>query len=120
VGGMASSTASVSTNRPARYAKQLAAHLSRRLSTEWDDLSGTGWVELDNGRATLTAQDGVLVMRIELVDGDEELLARFENVLGRHLVKFGRKDELVVDWIRADGTPGTSYRNETDELIGNS
>ena len=108
------STASVATDRPGRYAKQLAAHLSRRLTTSWDEDAGRGWVELDNGRADLVAADNALELRIE-TDGD---VARFEDVLGRHLVRFGKKDELVVQWTRDDGTPGTSYRNDSDETIG--
>jgi hypothetical protein len=110
------STASVATDRPARYAKQLTSHLSRRANTSWDEETGRGWVELgDNGRASLIAGDGALEMRIESGTGD---LDRFENVIGRHLVRFGKKDELVVQWTRDDGTPGTSYRNDSDETIG--
>lgn len=107
------STASAATERPGRYAKQLAAHLSRRLTTSWDEDSGRGSVELGDGRAELTAVDGALDLRIESDDLD-----RFEDVLGRHLVRFGKKDELIVQWTRDDGTPGTSYRNDSDETIG--
>ncbi len=110
------STASVATDRPGRYAKQLASHLSRRVTTSWDDDSGRGWVELGDGRADLTAVDGALDMRIESNDAGD--IARFEDVLGRHLVRFGKKDELIVQWTRDDGTPGTSYRNDSDETIG--
>jgi len=45
------STASVATDRPGRYAKQLASHLSRRLTTAWDDDAGRGSIELGEGRA---------------------------------------------------------------------
>jgi hypothetical protein len=107
------STASVATDRPGRYAKQLASHLSRRLTTAWDDGAGRGSIELGEGRAELTARDGALDLRIESND-----LARFEDVIGRHLVRFGKKDELVVQWTRDDGTPGTSYRNDSDETVG--
>ncbi|HEY2298980.1 MAG TPA: DUF2218 domain-containing protein [Jatrophihabitans sp.] len=107
------STASVATDRPARYAKQLTSHLSRRLATSWDEDTGRGVVELGDGRAELTAVDGALDMRIDSTD-----LSSFEDVIGRHLVRFGKKDELVVQWTREDGTPGTSYRNDADETIG--
>jgi uncharacterized protein len=108
------STASVATDRPGRYAKQLASHLSRRITTSWDDDTGRGWVELDDGRADLVAADNTLELRIETA-GD---VARFEDVLGRHLVRFGKKDELIVQWTRDDGTPGTSYRYDPDESTG--
>ena len=79
----------------------------------WDDDAGRGSIELGEGRAELTARDGALDLRIESND-----LARFEDVIGRHLVRFGKKDELVVQWTRDDGTPGTSYRNDSDESVG--
>ena len=109
---MAISTASVPTDRPGRYAKQLAAHLSRRTDAEWDDATGRGRVTLGAGRADLVAADGALDMRIEADDTD---LPRLEDVLGRHLVRFGAKDELVVQWTHGDGTPGSVFRNDTDD-----
>ena len=109
---MSISTASVRTDRPARYGKQLAGHLSRRTETGWDETAGRGWVAIGDGRAELVAADGALEMRIE---ADEAQLPRLEDVLGRHLVRFGSRDELVVQWTRGDGTPGTSYRNDGDE-----
>lgn len=115
---MTTSTATVPTDRPGRYAKQLTSHLSRRVETSWDADTGRGWIELGGGRAELTAVDGALEMTIQLAD--TENLARFEDVIGRHLVRFGTKDELVVQWTRDDGTPGTSYRNDSDETIGSS
>jgi hypothetical protein len=113
---MTTSTATVATERPGRYAKQLTSHLARRLETSWDGDTGTGWVVLGEGRAELTAAGAALQMNIESPDAEQ--LARFEDVIGRHLVRFGTKDELIVQWVRDDGTPGTSYRNDTDETIG--
>ena len=40
---------------------------------------------------------------------------RLEDVVGRHLVRFGSRDELVVRWTRADGTPGTVQENTSDD-----
>ena len=76
-------------------------------------LGGGAGVDLDGGRAELTVVDGALDLRIDSSDLD-----RFEDVIGRHLVRFGKRDELVVQWTRDDGTPGTSYRNDSDETIG--
>ena len=36
------STAHVSTDRPSRYGKQLAAHMGRKITTTWDEASQTG------------------------------------------------------------------------------
>jgi uncharacterized protein len=107
------SSATVITDRPGRYGKQLASHLGRRVSSSWDDDAGIGEVTLPFGRAELTAQDGALHLFVQgSPDAEPELqggagLDRLEDVVGRHLVRFGTKDELVVQWQRSDGTPGS-------------
>jgi hypothetical protein len=61
-----------------------------------------------NGTGTLTATEGALLLAVET---DAEHLAVLEDVVGRHLVRFGTKDELVVEWRRDTGEPGTTQRN---------
>ena len=107
------SSATVITDRPGRYGKQLAAHLGRRVSSSWDEDTGTGDVTLPFGRAELTTQQGALYLFVQgSPDAEPDLqgtagLDRLEDVVGRHLVRFGAKDELVVQWQRSDGTPGS-------------
>ena len=36
------STARVPTDRPARYGKQLTSHMSRKITTAWDEETGSG------------------------------------------------------------------------------
>ena len=55
--------------------------------------------------------DGVLLLS---VTGPDDSIARLEDVVGRHLVRFGAKDELVVTWARDDGHAGTEQRNTED------
>jgi hypothetical protein len=105
------STATVTTDRPGRYGKQLVAHLSRRTVGEWDDDSGRGWIDFESARAELTGGDGVLTLVVRTAS---ELLDRYEDVVGRHLVRFGTRDELVVQWVRSDGTAGTEQRRVDD------
>jgi hypothetical protein len=111
---VATSEANVATDRPGRYGKQLVAHLSRRSVGEWSEDDGRGWVEFtDLGRADLQSRSGSLHLRVEGSPGD---LDRLEDVVGRHLVRFGTRDELIVTWVRADGSAGTEQRNtETDD-----
>ena len=104
---MTTSTADVRTDRPGRYGKQLVSHLSRHSVGEWSDESQSGSISFDAGRATLRSSDGVLHLEVE---GDD--IARLEDVVGRHLVRFGAKDELVVQWTRDDGAAGTQQRND--------
>ena len=103
------SVARVATDRPARYGKQLVSHLTRRLTGAWDADAGTGALTLGDAgdHADLTAEDGVLVLTLL---SDPAQLDRWEDVLGRHLVRFGAKDELVATWTRSDGSPGTTQR----------
>jgi hypothetical protein len=93
------STALVATDRPARYGKQLVAHLSRRAVGTWDEDTDTGWIDFGTGQATLTAVEGTLEIRLSA--GDD--VDRLEDVLARHLVRFGTRDELTVQWTRTDG-----------------
>ncbi|NUO59551.1 MAG: DUF2218 domain-containing protein [Hamadaea sp.] len=92
---MPTSIANVATDAAPRYAKQLAAHLGRRSAVE--ELADGGY------RLTLTAGEGVLepqadklVMRATAPD--DESLAVVQDVLGRHLERFGQRRELVVTW----------------------
>ena len=101
------SSARVGTDRPARYGKQLVAHLGRRSGGEWDDSASAGWIRHADGRTEVSCGDGVLLLSIEASSQD---LPRLEDVVGRHLVRFGARDELVVTWFRDDGAPGSEQR----------
>lgn len=105
------SEAAVSTERPARYGKQLVAHLGRRHGGEWDDEAGRGHIVLGDGRAEVSCTPDALLLAVE---GEAAALEQLEDVVGRHLVRFGSRDELVVRWTRADGTPGSEQRNVED------
>jgi hypothetical protein len=92
---MLSSIARVSTDSPARYAKQLVSHLGRK----------TGAVELPDGAFELRLSAGVGVVRVEggllimeATGADDDALASVEDVLARHLVRFGARQELQVTW----------------------
>jgi hypothetical protein len=105
------STATVATDRPGRYGKQLVGHLTRRATGEWDEEAGTGWIQFTGGRVVLTATDGALDLALS-ADDDVE---RLEDVVGRHLVRFGTRDELVVRWSRSDGSAGSVQENTAEE-----
>ncbi|KQW14123.1 MULTISPECIES: DUF2218 domain-containing protein [Streptomyces] len=109
---MPRSEARVATDRPHRYAKQLASHLGRRSRTTWDEESGEGSLLFQNGgKGSLTATEDALLLKLET---ESEHLDLLEGVVGSHLVRFGSKDELVVEWTRDSGEPGTTQRKETD------
>ena len=100
----------MSTDRPSRYGKQLAAHMGRKITTTWDEDSGTGSLEFNRegpttGVVELSCDGEVLVLRLSATD---EHLERLEEVVGIHLARFGAKQGMVVRWERGDGTPGTT------------
>lgn len=104
------SSARVATDRPARYGKQLAGHMGRKITAVWDEDSGTGSLEFNRegattGIAELSCDGDVLVLRLSAADGH---LERLEEVIGIHLARFGAKQGMVVRWERGDGTPGTT------------
>ncbi|MFF0014143.1 DUF2218 domain-containing protein [Streptomyces sp. NPDC005374] len=106
---MPRSEARVATDRPHRYAKQLASHLGRRIQTSWDEASGEGSLLFPNGgRGSLTATEGALLLTLETESEDFDLL---ESAVGGHLIRFGGK--LVVEWTRDTGEPGTTQRKDT-------
>lgn len=100
-------TGTCATDRAARYGKQLASHLGRKVEvTETPD----GWrVALRGGEAVLTPTDSALVMTASAPDRDGLLTAMF--VLESHLVRFGERDELMVEW------PGLEDPQEYAELL---
>ena len=103
------STARVVTDRPARYGKQLAGHMGRKITAVWDEDSGTGSLEFNRegpttGVVELSCDGEVLVLRLSAAD---EHLERLEEVVGIHLARFGAKQGMVIRWERGDGTPGT-------------
>jgi Uncharacterized protein conserved in bacteria len=98
---MPSSTAVVVTDAPVRYAKQLLAHLGRKNTVE--PLEGepdAGRLVFAYGSGTVRPGDGRLVL-VAAAD-DAEDLAHVEDVLCRHLERFGARRELVVAWQRGD------------------
>ena len=118
-----SSSAAVETPRASRYGKQLASHLGRRIVTEWDEHTGTGLLRFDGGRCEVEATPDRLHLRVELdPDTDSGLVADrlglTEDVVGRHLVRFGGRDELVVRWSRTDGSTGREYASTDDRPDG--
>jgi hypothetical protein len=92
-------TAVVPTDAAARYAKQLLSHLGRKAGVE--PVEG----EPDGGRLTLSAGTGIVRPRadhllLEALAPDEASLALVEDVLSRHLERFGARRELAVSWQR--------------------
>lgn len=117
------SVARVSTERPARYAKQLVAHMGRKLEADWDAEAEQGYLNFIRegelaASCALSCEDDTLVMQIHLPNSPAaDDCARIEQVVGIHLARFGCKDSLAVQWQREDGAAGTSQGPMTPEEV---
>ena len=94
---MPTSQAKVPTDAAPRYAKQLLAHLGRKRQVEAleGDPDG-GRLVFENGTGTVRPAGDHLLLVAEAAD--EESLRHVEDVLARHLERFGARRELVVTW----------------------
>ena len=89
------STASVATEKPTPYMKQLCKHFGHKVDVKFDEERGT--IQLPMGTCELDAtRPGVLHMHASAAD--TESLERTQHVIGSHLERFGRRDELSVTW----------------------
>ncbi len=101
------SRASVATSRAARYGKQLVSHLGRRSVGAWDEATASGTLDMNDNAVHVAFRSAPEALEIE-ISADGADLATYEDVVGRHLVRFGERDELAVQWTRADGSAGTA------------
>lgn len=89
------SHAAVATDKPVPYMRQLCKHFGHKVDAAYDDDSG--YIQFEFGRCELAAAgDGEL--RLTVIAADEASNERMRNVVGSHLERFGRRDELTVTW----------------------
>jgi hypothetical protein len=91
------SRADVVTATPARYAKQLVSHLGRRV--EWTTKGDTSTASWGTAVGQVVVGEGVLTLIASGPDAEE--VAHVEDVLARHLERFGQRNELSVTWVRS-------------------
>jgi uncharacterized protein len=89
-----SSQATVSTEKPVPYMRQLCKHFGHKVDAVFTDDSG--YINFEAGRCDLRAGDGELLLTVTAET--EENRERLRNVVGSHLERFGRRDELSVSW----------------------
>ncbi len=99
------SVAVVSTDASTRYAKQLLSHLGHKVAVEPvpDEPAPAGRLVFAYGVGTVRPTPTALELRAAAAD--RASLARVQDVLARHLVRFGARRELVVTWGPASGSP---------------
>ena len=103
-------TASVSTERAARYGKQLVSHMGHKITGSWDEEAGSGYLLFDREGPVLGRFDVIASasdLRLELRTTPERA-DRIEFIVGIHLARFGARDSLAISWERTDGSEGTT------------
>jgi catechol 2,3-dioxygenase len=88
------SRAVVATAKPSPYLLQLSKHFRHKLEVSFDERRSV--IPLAAGVAELEAGDEALVITAHAPTPAD--LGRVERVIGSHLERFGRRDELTVDW----------------------
>ncbi|GGI02483.1 DUF2218 domain-containing protein [Egicoccus halophilus] len=90
------SHAHVETAAGARYRKQLASHLGRKNEIrEYDDR----WdLVFPYGRCSMQVQSGTGLLTLVASAATSEDLEHVQRVMGNHLERFGRHDDLSVTW----------------------
>jgi len=101
---MLNARAEVATPTPDRYIRQLVSHLGHKVTTELRS-DGTGVITVHDGTCQLSSQGELLVLEAA-ADGAEGL-AHIQDVVGRHLERFGARAAMRVEW-RSDGPAITS------------
>ena len=91
------STSTVTTDTPQRYIKQLGAHFSHKIEVTEND--GLTTLTFAMGSCELRAADGAIEMSATAPSTED--LDRLEDVMARHLERFGARNELQVTWNRS-------------------
>ncbi|MFM9693093.1 DUF2218 domain-containing protein [Streptomyces europaeiscabiei] len=98
---MPTSLGRASTDAAPRYAKQLASHFGRKIPTEETPEGGHHLTFEQTDVLLQPAEDHIL---IRVTAPDESTLTTIREVVGSHLERFGRRNELTVVWEeRSDG-----------------
>ncbi|SRR6266566_2122412 len=106
----------IQTERPSRYLVQLCKHadgINHKIlhlhaskaqarpevqHVEWSDADGT--LTFSWGRCTMQAGPDTLTVRLDATN--EEDLQRIQDLITRNLERFGRRDQLKVNWQRPE------------------
>jgi uncharacterized protein len=88
------SVSHVATTKPVPYMRQLCKHFGHNNEAEYGERTGS--IRFPYGLCELRAGESELTLTVSAED--TEALERMEHVVGSHLERFGRGDELAVSW----------------------
>lgn len=90
------SIARVATSAPARYMAQLCKHFAHKIPASHD--AETGRIEFPFGLCELAVGNDLLAMTVSAAD--VESLARMEEVIASHLLRFAFREPPEITWKR--------------------
>ena len=88
-------TGRAATDRAARWNKQLASHLGRKIDTELG-ADGVATVHMADATAVLTPT--ATTLELAFSGPTETHLMRLAGVVVSHFERFGEKDGITVEW----------------------
>ncbi|MEW2399466.1 DUF2218 domain-containing protein [Streptomyces sp. NPDC046862] len=92
---MSTSLGRATTDAAPRYAKQLASHFGRKIPMKETPEGGYRLTFQQTDVLLQPAEDHLLI-RVTSPDG--AALTAIQDVVGSHLERFGRRNELTVTW----------------------
>jgi hypothetical protein len=92
---MPNATATIHLDQPRRYLGQLCKHFQHRLPVTLDESSGH--IAFPAGTCALRAEAETLVLHVTA--DDAEALARTEDVVARHLLRFAFRAPPEIVWL---------------------
>ena len=109
----------MSTERAARYGKQLVTHMAHKVTGEWNEETASGYLLFDRegpavGRFDVSAMPSTLILELRTTP---ERADHLEHVAGIHLARFGVRDALTISWRRTDGSAGTTQGPLTPDEV---
>lgn len=99
---MPEAEAHIQSEKAERYLAQLCKHFAHKVEAEWQN--GQGHVDFGFGTCALKAADGFL--RVACKADTDDHLRRVKYILEDHIVRFGWRESLSVEWSR-DDAPGS-------------
>lgn len=93
------SIAIIDSTKASTYLKKFCRHFSHKLPTKFDDNHGR--VDFPYGPCDLTAMDSQLIFNLK--SENDELMAKLQDVVARHMERFAFRDEIKVRWERQSG-----------------
>lgn len=95
-GAAVTSTATVTTPKAPGYAAQLCKHFAHKVPARFEGSDGE--IVFEIGTCRLHAEGDTLAMTVTAAD--EAALARLEQVVASHLLRFAFREEFAIDWTR--------------------